>query len=179
MTHVSHVPRITWMLNSSKFFMKKICVIGLGNPLRKDDGIGIVLLKKLIQNKKTLPKQLEFIDGGTGGMNLLHILPQYDTVIIIDAVQLNAAPGSYSFFSADEIKVDKKKDLFSTHADQLPQVIQLSRQLKELPKQLYIFGVQPKDTTYGTDLSQVIQKNIDTLFIRLKNEIKMIIKKDS
>ena len=159
--------------------MKKICVIGIGNPLRKDDGIGIVLLKKLIQNKKTLPKNIEFIDGGTGGMNILHILPKYDTVVFIDAVQLNAAPGSYSFFSADEIKEDKKTDLFSTHADQLPQVIKLSRQLKELPKQLYIFGIQPKDISFGADLSNILQNNIETLFVKLTNEIKRIIKKNS
>ena len=60
--------------------MKKVCVIGIGNTLRRDDGIGIVLLEKLIERKNKLPKNVDFINGGTGGMNLLHILVCYDAV---------------------------------------------------------------------------------------------------
>ena len=51
----------------------KAGIIGVGNPLRRDDGIGIVLLEKLIEKKSDLPEGIEYIDGGTGGMNLLHI----------------------------------------------------------------------------------------------------------
>jgi len=58
--------------------MKKIGVIGIGNPLRKDDGIGIVLLEKLVEIKDDLPDDIEYIDGGTGGMNLLHLFARFD-----------------------------------------------------------------------------------------------------
>ena len=54
--------------------MKKIAVIGIGNPLRSDDGIGIVLIEKLIENKESFSKNVDFLDGGTGGFNLLHDL---------------------------------------------------------------------------------------------------------
>jgi len=158
--------------------MKKICIIGIGNPLRRDDGIGIVLLEKLVEQKKTLPKEIQYLDGGTGGMNLLHILPQFDIVIIIDAVQFNAAPGSYRFFTADEITTNKNINSISTHTNQLPQVIEISRQLEELPKQLFIFGIQPKNTSYGRNLSNALKKNIKTLLSSLQNEIETIIEKN-
>ena len=52
--------------------MKKIGVIGIGNPLRRDDGIGILLLEKLVERKENMPDDIEYIDGGTGGMNRNH-----------------------------------------------------------------------------------------------------------
>jgi hydrogenase maturation protease len=157
--------------------MKKIGVIGIGNPLRCDDGIGIVLLKKLVEQKKTLPKEIEFIDGGTGGVNLLHLLPQFDIVIIIDAMQLNVSPGSYFFFKADDIKTNKNTISISTHTHQLAQVIEMSRQLGELPKQLFIFGIQPKNLSYKTNLSNELQTKINTLLNSLQNEITTVIEK--
>ena len=48
---------------------KKIGIIGLGNPLRHDDGIGLLLLQHLQTQKKILPKNIEYIDDGTNGMN--------------------------------------------------------------------------------------------------------------
>lgn len=155
--------------------MKRICVIGIGNPLRCDDGIGIVLLNKLIEQKKSFPKKIEFIDGGTGGMNLLHVISRYDIVFIIDAMQLNAEPGYHRIFNTDEIRAIKKKDSVSTHADQLPQVIEISRQLKKLPKQLFIFGVQPKKISYKIGLSKELQSKVDILLTYLINEINKII----
>jgi hydrogenase maturation protease len=65
---------------------KKIGIIGLGNPLRCDDGIGLLLLQHIQKQKKILPKNIEYIDGGISGMNLLHLLAQFDTVLLIDAV---------------------------------------------------------------------------------------------
>jgi hydrogenase maturation protease len=156
--------------------MKKIGVIGIGNPLRRDDGIGIILLEKLIEQKKFLPKEIKFIDGGTGGMNLLHVIVSFDIVFIIDAVELNSDPGSYRLFTADEIKINKNSLFISTHENQLPQVIEMSKQLGELPKQIFIFGIQPKDTSYGKNLSNDLQTKIDSLLVSLINEIKNVLK---
>jgi hydrogenase maturation protease len=156
--------------------MKKIGVIGIGNPLRRDDGIGIILLEKLIEQKKFLPKEIELIDGGTGGINLVHVFARLDIVFIIDAVQLNDAPGAYRLFTADEIKTNKNFFFLSTHENQLPQVIEMSKQLGELPKQIFIFGIQPKDTSYGKNLSNDLQTKINTLLTSLQNEIKTVFK---
>jgi len=157
--------------------MKKIGIIGIGNPLRSDDGIGIYLLKKLVDEKKTLPKEIDYIDGGTGGMNLLHIIAGFGIVVVIDAMQLNAAPGAYRLFISDEIIANKNTFFFSTHENQLPQVIQMSKKLGELPKQFFIFGIQPKDISYKRNLSNDLQNKTSSLLESLKKEIKIIINK--
>ncbi len=151
--------------------MKKLGVIGIGNPLRHDDGVGIVLLEKLREQKKTLPKQIELIDGGTGGMKILHSIARFTHVIVIDAVQFNAQPGMHRIFTEKDIK---NTHFFpsSVHEINLPQVIELARQSNELPPHFRIFGVQPKDVTYGKGLSKELTEKVDTLLLEVIKEIR-------
>jgi len=157
--------------------MKRIGVIGIGNPLRKDDGIGIVLLEKLIEKKDELPDNIEFIDGGTGGMNILHLLGHFDIAIILDAVNFDGHHGESKLFTLDEVQSQKISLGMSTHESDLFKVIQLSKELKECPDELFIFGIQPKDISFGSNLSSELQHNIKPLLIRLKTEIETIFNK--
>ena len=87
--------------------MKKVGVIGIGNPLRRDDGIGIVLLEKLVERRNELPENIEFINGGIGGMNLLHILARYDVVVVIDAVNFDGEVGESKLFKSEDVNSQK------------------------------------------------------------------------
>lgn len=156
--------------------MKTIGVIGLGNPLRCDDGVGITLLERLQQQKKQLPKNVEYIDGGTGGMNLLHSLSRFDTALIIDAVDFQGNPGESRVFTLEEIKSQKPAMRLSTHDPDFFHVLQLSKDLHELPQTLRIFGVQPYDVSQGTRLSQNVTQHLDDLHRKLQNEIRKLAK---
>ena len=158
--------------------MKKIGVIGIGNPLRRDDGIGIVLLEKLIEKKDELPSDIEYIDGGTGGMNLLHLLARFDIAIILDAVNFDGHPGELRLFTSEEVRSKKVSLNISTHESDFLKVIQLSKELEKQPDELFIFGIQPKDTSFGKGLSPELQRNIELLLIRLQTEIKTIFNKN-
>ena len=158
--------------------MKKIGVIGIGNPLRRDDGIGIVLLEKLIERKDELSSNTELIDGGTGGMNLLHLLARFDIAIILDAVNFDGHPGELRLFTLGEVRSKKISLNISTHESDFLKVIQLSKELEEQPDELFIFGIQPKDTSFGKGLSPELQRNIELLLIRLQTEIKTIFNKN-
>jgi hydrogenase maturation protease len=149
----------------------KAGIIGVGNPLRKDDGIGIVLLEKIIEKKNDLPSNMEYIDGGTGGMNLLHILALFDVALIIDAVNFNGRPGESKLFKLEDICSKKSSINISTHESDILKIINLSKELGEAPKKLFIFGVQPKDTSHGDDLSPELQKTVAALTLSLQNEI--------
>jgi hydrogenase maturation protease len=156
--------------------MKKIGIIGIGNLLRKDDGVGIVLLERLQKQKKELPKNIEFIDGGTGGMNLLHLLAQFDIVLLIDAVDFKARPGQARVFSLKDIQSQKKPVMMSTHDSDFLNLLRLSQELKELPETLVIFGVQPRDVSYGMGLSKEIETVLDGLFLKLQKELQDFVK---
>ena len=154
--------------------MKNIGVIGLGNPLRRDDGIGIVLLEKLIDRKQELPKNIQYIDGGTGGMNILHTLVRFDIVLIIDAVYFNAKPGQGKLFTLDEIKTNRALISSSTHGTDILEVISLSKHLDEAPERIVVFGIQPKDTSMGEGLSSEVRKCINELLTTLMHELTKI-----
>lgn len=156
--------------------MKKIGIIGIGNPLRKDDGIGIVLLQRLQQRKKAYPKNVEFVDGGTGGMDLLHLLAQFNRVLIIDAVDFKGHPGEVRVFGLEAIQRKKTKVAISTHDSDFLNVLRLSNKLKELPRTLVIFGVQPRDVSPGFVLSEDITKVLDHLCRMLHKEILILVK---
>ncbi len=154
--------------------MKKIGVIGIGNPLRKDDGIGIVLLEKLVEIKDDLPDDIEYIDGGTGGMNLLHLFARFDIVVFIDAVNFGGEIAESKFFNSEDVISKNIQIKISTHGSDILKIIQLSKELGENPDEIFIFGVQPQDIAPGTRLSHEIQENIDLLLNNLKVELKNI-----
>ncbi|MDH7517548.1 MAG: hydrogenase maturation protease [Candidatus Thermoplasmatota archaeon] len=152
--------------------MKKSAVIGIGNTMRKDDGIGIILIEKLLEQKEKLPKNIEFIDGGIGGMNLLHLLVNFDFAMIVDAVNFGGQPGETRVFTLDEIKSKKIQAKTSTHESDFLKIIELSKQLNECPEEIIVFGVQPKDTSHGQNLSAELEKKLSSILDNLKIEIK-------
>lgn len=154
--------------------MKKIGVIGLGNPLRCDDGIGIVLLELVRKNRKDFSKRIEFVDGGTGGMNLLHFLAQYGTALIIDAVLFDGRPGEIRFFDKKEILRKSLQVKLSTHEADFFQILRLSKELKELPSQLFFFGIQPKNISHGTKLSPELTYALPRIYEELVMKIKAL-----
>ncbi len=154
--------------------MKKIGVIGIGNPLRSDDGIGIILLEKLKEKKKDLPGNVDLLDGGTGGFNLVHDLSKYEKVIILDAVNINKKPGETSFLNFKDIKSENKKTNLTTHFNNFFEIIDLSEKLDELPHEMYLYAVQPKDLSYVEGLSNLISKKIDFYLREIKEKIDII-----
>jgi len=154
---------------------KKIAVIGLGNPLRRDDAIGLLLLQYLQQNKKKLSKTIDFIDGGTSGMKLLHLLGDYDTVLLLDAVDFKGSPGEIKKFTVDEIKNQKIQVFLSTHEPDFLTVYALLKELDKAPTHLVIFGVQPKDISHGTRLSQELNRFLPILQKQILEEIQLMI----
>jgi len=151
--------------------MEDIGVIGLGNPLRKDDGIGIALLKHLEKKKIELPSDVKIIDGGTRGMNLLHIFSKFNTVILIDAINFNEKPGIFRFFNSKDIIHKNHLDIINSHNPDIFKIIELSKKIYNKPNKIYFFGVQPKDTSFGQSLTPEIEKVFDNLSLNLIKEI--------
>jgi len=158
--------------------MKKTAIIGIGNSLRKDDSLGLVLLEKLKEKKTELPEGMEFIEGGLGGMVLLHYLADFDIAYIIDAVDFSGEPGELRFFEKDDVVSKKVKISFSTHEDDFLKVVKLSEELNEIPEKIYIFGIQPKDMGLGCDLSPAIEGSIDENLKKIIDKINSLKEKE-
>lgn len=141
--------------------MKKTAIIGIGNTLRKDDSLGLVLIEKLKEKKQELPEGIELIEGGLGGMVLLHYLADFDVVFMIDAVEFGGKPGELRFFEKEDVISKKVKISFSTHENDFLKILSMSERLNEIPEKIYIFGIQPKDMGLGCDLTAEIESSID------------------
>lgn len=158
--------------------MEKIFgVIGIGNPLRCDDAIGIILLDFLKSHEEVFHSKVSFVDAGTAGMKVLHIISEFDIVLIIDAVQMGKAPGSWCFFSYDEVKSKKEKEHISTHISDIFQVFGIAEKIGQLPHHLYVFGVEPKDLSVGQGLSDTLQNNLPVLKKNVEEKLVWMIEK--
>lgn len=127
-------------------------VIGVGNILLKDDGIGVRVVE-YIKEKKLLPPQIDVVDGGTGGIQLISIIKDEDCLIIIDAVKGGGRPGSIYRFTIDDIPVNiaQKTSLHELGLQEVFALLDLSEGKR--PETVIIIGIEPGEVKYGMDLS--------------------------
>ncbi|WP_432822275.1 hydrogenase maturation protease [Trichloromonas sp.] len=148
--------------------MSDLRIIGIGNPLMGDDGIGIAAVERL--RLLELPAGVEVIDGGTGGLTLLALMEGAQRVILVDAVDMGRAPGSIARFGLDDLLPADPETSFSLHASGALPALQLGRELGLLPP-LSLLGVQPTEIGPGMLLSAVIASSLDPLLLILLAEI--------
>lgn len=135
--------------------VKRTVIIGVGNMLLGDEGVGIHVVEEL--NKKDLPAYIEVFDGGTGGVALLNLMEGADKVIIIDAVLGGCEPGEIYVLNVDHLMKGVVK-FFSLHEMDLLSALRIGKELGKLPPELMVVGVEPKNyKEYNMDLSPEIK----------------------
>ena len=138
----------------------KIVVIGIGNLLLMDEGIGVHTINEL--EKHDLPGSIEIYDGGTGGFKLIDLMQGAARVIFIDAVDTGKAPGSVTIFRAEEVHSIYNKKKYSLHDTDLMEIIKMAEMLGN-PPMIEIVGIQPKIINYGTTLSKELAGSMSNI----------------
>lgn len=138
----------------------KIMVMGVGNILLSDEGLGVRFLDELAKN--ALPANVELLEGGTAGLELVHLIQDVDFLIIIDALNANAEPGALFRFQPEDLQIIPKQYEVSFHQIGIVEVLTMANVLGKAPKTL-IFGIQPKSLEWGLEISP----EIEVLFPRL------------
>lgn len=146
----------------------KILVLGIGNPFRRDDGIGPAVIGRL-KSENGL-EEIDLLDGGTDGLSLIEYIKGYGKVLIVDAVDMGVAPGEVRVFSPGEAKLTIKADALSTHGFGLAEVISLMETL-EITSDLHIIGIQAKDVTFGEEMSPEVSSKIEEILELVKENI--------
>ena len=137
-----------------------ILILGVGNPYRRDDGIGPAVIAHL--QADPLADGIDLLDGGTDGLALLEEIKKYAHVLIIDAVQMGKIPGEVCLFSPEEAKLTVATDALSTHGFGLAEVIGLMEKL-EIKTDLRIIGIQAQDLSFGEEMSQDVSSKIEEI----------------
>ena len=138
--------------------MCDIIVIGLGNPLMRDDGIGIRLVNDLAA--EFAGDAVEFADAGTSGMCVLHMIANRKKVILIDCAKMNAKPGAIRRFTPDDVIARNILAHLTNHEGSLLEILVLSRRLGELPEEIVIFGIEPVSVSPGEFLSPILVEQL-------------------
>ena len=143
-------------------------IIGIGNEYRQDDGAGLFIAREL--KKKGLPS-LRITEASGEGTDLMERWKPEDSVILIDAVNSGERAGILSHF--DVLKKPLPSGLFlcSSHAFGVAEAVELSRSLQQLPRSLWLYGVEGKCFNFGTDLSPEVQDAIPKAVEWLLEEI--------
>lgn len=139
--------------------MKRI--IGCGNLLLKDEGVGVHLIEHL--KGVLLPENVELIDGATGGFDLLPYIEDAEKVVIVDAVKApGGVPGSVYRFTPDDFESDDVPST-SLHDISLRDIFRLIRAMRKKLPPVVIFGVEPYELKWGMELTEPIQKLLPRL----------------
>lgn len=137
-----------------------VAVIGVGNLLLSDEGIGVHVIRAL--SRRRLPRCIELVDGGTVGLPLLEAMRNRRKVIIVDAAAVKAPPGAvFRWYPAGRAGT---KNLFhSAHTEGIQDLLNASRALFDLPP-IVCVGVVPRDiSTPGLRLSRELRRRLPAI----------------
>jgi len=143
---------------------KKIAVIGLGNTLRRDDGIGVIILESLLNNYKR--PAIDYLNFGSASFDLIHRLQDYDLALLIDGISAGLMAGELKIFALDEASFTKDDGAISSHELNLKDIFKLTQKLKVKAK-IYIAGIQIKDFGFGESLSSALENKLVDLTIQI------------
>ncbi len=139
----------------------EICVIGVGNILMQDEGAGPRIAEFLRNNYKFEP-EIEIIDGGTLGLDLLPYIEKYKKIIIVDVVDFGKEPGFIKILKGDEIPPYLKTKL-SVHHVGVQDLIEVARLMGYMPEELVLAGIQPESIDLGLDLTPTVAGKLKEL----------------
>ncbi|MFC1861515.1 hydrogenase maturation protease [Chloroflexota bacterium] len=149
-----------------------IVVAGLGNLLMSDEGIGIQVLRKLIEKSQHL-HNIHFVEIGSSVINVIHAIAGRQKAVLIDCAFMEQPAGTILRFSPQEVSSDKSLPLLSLHEGDLLSNLDLSRKLGECPENVVIFGIQPESIAPGESLSPTLQNRLEDYVEFIKVELEL------
>ncbi len=137
-----------------------LLVLGIGNVLLRDDGIGVRVVRTLeglaARGEVRLPPGVRLLDGGTLGLGLLGELADARAIVVIDAVDLSRPPGSIEVLRGDAIGV-LPGEPGASRADAVGELLAAARLLEVLPETIALVGIQPAEIAAGLGLTAALE----------------------
>ncbi len=145
----------------------KIVVLGLGNALLKDEGVGVHVIHALPHN--SIPEEVDIIDGGTSP-DIIHLIGDAHKLIIVDAARGGGEPGTIYRLTPDDIASQRELTL-STHDIGLFPSLRLMESLGNSPQETVIIGIEPKEIELGLELSPELEQKVPSIVEVVLEEI--------
>jgi hydrogenase maturation protease len=149
---------------------QKITVLGIGNLLYSDEGVGIHILP-LLEERLSHYENVEVIEGSTDGMRLLGTIEETDYLIVVDAVNAGKDAGTIVTLVDDEIPAYFGVKM-SIHQLGFQEVLSAAKIRETCPKHMILFGVQPASLELGLQLSPIVQAQLPQLAEKVVQQVK-------
>jgi hydrogenase maturation protease len=144
-------------------------VLGVGNLLMADEGVGIQVIERLQKSVK-LPETVQALDGGTLGMDLLYYLEGTRHLLIVDAVETGCEPGTVIRLENDEVPAHLSAKM-SPHQMGIPDML-FAAKLRDLyPEKIVLLGVQPDSLEPSLELSPTVAALVEPLVEQIITEL--------
>jgi hydrogenase maturation protease len=147
----------------------RLLVLGLGNVLCGDDGLGAVAIAR-IGARYEVPEGVSVLDGGTLGLSLLPYVEDSEKVILVDAINAEAPPGSFVRLEGDEVGPAVAGRL-SVHQVGVADLLDAARWRGRLPEELVLLGLVPETLEVGVTRSACVEAGLPGLVDRVVQEV--------
>ncbi len=141
-----------------------VVVIGVGNELMRDDGVGTWVVRQL--EEENLGPEVELVEGAVGGLDLVFDLEGRELAVIIDAARMGLAPGTVRLVRREEIE-ERLLPLASLHEIALHDVLELA-DLTGIRPEIAVVAVEPEEVVPGLGLSPAVESAVPEMLKLVK-----------
>jgi hydrogenase maturation protease len=145
-------------------------VLGVGNRLMSDEGVGVVVVEALA-SRYILPCEVQILDGGVLGLDLVYYLEGVKNLLLIDAVQADLEPGGLLRLEGDEAPAFLGMKI-SPHEIGVPDMLFAARLMGCYPENVALLGVQPEIVEIGLELSAAVAGRVDALVAQAVEQLR-------
>lgn len=135
-----------------------------------DEGVGTSIIERFLAQSSEYPS-VDFIDAGTGGMSILHLIAGRQKAIFIDCAYMGTTAGTIKKFKPDEVISVKKLAHQSLHEADVLKVIDLAEHLNQSPQRIVIFGIEPESTDPSDKLSETVESKMNDFVAAISEEL--------
>ncbi len=154
--------------------MKKLLVLGVGNLLLSDDGIGIHAVRELLAAPSWPEQEVDIADGGTFTQDLFYLFKNYQKLLVLDAIRGGQEPGTIYRLQETDLLYDENQAI-SLHDIDLLDSLRMCELLGSKPE-LFVLGMEPYDmTTWEMELTETIQDHFPTFIQAVREEINRLL----
>lgn len=148
-----------------------VLVLGIGNLVMSDDGVGVRVVQRL-QREYRLPPEVDVMDGGTLGLDILPRLEGIERLIVVDAVETGKRPGTCVRLVGDDIPLALETKV-SPHQMGLKDLLSVALLLGHIPQEMVLVGVQPGSIEMGIELTPDVESKVDVMLATVLDELRV------
>lgn len=149
-----------------------VLVLGLGNVLLGDDGLGAAALAR-IERDYVIPPGVRLEDGGTLGLSLLGLIAESERVILVDAIRTDAASGTLVRFEGTDV-VDAARDRLSPHQVGVADLLDAARLIDRYPSAVTLLGLVPEVIELAVERSHAVDAALQKLVDAIVHEVRSL-----